>query len=326
MKISNETKVGVIAAFAIVILILGFNFLKGESIFSRNNTYYAVYDEVDGLFRSNPVVLNGYKVGHVSSVTMDHESLRLIVGIQVPSTIKIPKNTTLKITNNDLLGSKAVEVIMGESDKYAVSGDTLVSKKDKGMAQALTSVLSPLSEKVNDVLGDIDTALTDVSLNSTLADLSDALSAFKLTALKLNKVLDGKSDKLDAILNNLQGITGDLRGSTPKINSIVARLDTTSMELAKLDLDGLTTELTSTIEEIKGTLTAIQDGQGTLGKLATDDQLWRDLNKTVTDLDSLVNDVIKYPRRYTGFTEKARKKGDKQKEFNEGVDLPTETK
>jgi len=112
MKVSNETKVGLIAAFAITVLILGFNFLKGESLFSKNNTYYAVYDKVDGLFRSNPVVFHGVSVGTVTSVEMDYASRQVIVSVQVPKELEIPRNTTLKITNNDLLGSKAIEIMI----------------------------------------------------------------------------------------------------------------------------------------------------------------------------------------------------------------------
>lgn len=326
MKVSNETKVGLIAAFAITVLILGFNFLKGETLFSKNNTYYAVYDKVDGLFRSNPVVFHGVSVGTVTSVEMDYKSRQVIVSVQVPKELEIPRNSTLKITNNDLLGSKAIEIIIPHDSialpTLAVSGDTLISKKDAGMAQALTSVLSPLSESINNVLGNVDAAISDVSLNSTLQDLSEALASFKTTAVKMNALLDGKDAQVDAILTNIEGMTKDLKSSTPKINEIVESLDQTSKELASLDLKGLSTEMTSAISEIKKTLSAIQAGEGSLGKLATDDALWKNLNKATHDLDSLVKDIIAYPRRYTGITEKQRKKGDEQKEVEEGITLP----
>lgn len=329
MKISNETKVGVIAAFAIVILILGFNFLKGESLFSKSNTYYAVYDKVDGLFRSNPVVFRGVSVGSVSSVEMNYETRQVIVSVQVPKALEIPKNTTLKITNNDLLGSKAIEIILPHDTSalaLAETGDTLLPAQDAGMTQALTNVLSPLSERIHDVLGDIDTALTDVSLNSTLADLSSALASFKTTAQKLNSILDGKDEQLTSILKNLDGISADIKSSTPKIKGIIASLDSTANDIAELDIKGLGTELTAAITEIKDVLSSISAGEGTLGKLANDDELWINLNKATHNMDSLVNDIISYPRRYSGITERQRKKGDKQKEVKEGIDLPDETK
>jgi len=327
MKVSNETKVGIIAAAAITILIVGFNFLKGESLFSKNNTYHGVYQEVDGLFRSNPVVLNGYSIGHVSSVEMDHETLNLIVSVQIPSTIKLPKNTVLKITNNDLLGSKAVEIVMGDDSLgFAANNDTLTSMKDEGMEKAITKVLSPLSKRINDVLGDIDTAISDVSLNQTLADLSDALAVFKTTGVKLNKLIDGKGEEIDVIIANLKALSADLKTSSPQMKQIISNLDTTTAAIARMDLDNMSKELTNTINELHATLEAVNEGQGTLGKLATDDELWHNLNKASHDLDSLVKDIIAYPRRYTGITDGQRKKGDKQKEVNEGIDLPTETK
>jgi phospholipid/cholesterol/gamma-HCH transport system substrate-binding protein len=326
MKISNETKVGVLAAIAITILIVGYNFMKGESLFSSNKTYYAVYQKIDGLFRSNPVVINGFKVGHVSSVKMDEITLELVVSIQISGTIKVPANSILKLTNNDLLGSKAIEIIMGNDSTNAMDGDTLSSDKDAGMAQALTSVLSPLSERVNSVLSGIDTALSDVSLNSTLSDLSDALYSFKQTSVKLSALMDGKSEKLDGILNNVEGITGDIKSSTPKIKDIVTGLEIASNEIAKLDMNGISEQLTATIGEIQATLSAIREGQGSLGKLANNDDLWIQLNNTTKSLDSLAKDMQRYPRRYFGITEKQRKKGDEQKEFNENLKLPKEIK
>ena len=257
---------------------------------------------------------------------MDYKSRQVIVSVQVPKELEIPKNSTLKITNNDLLGSKAIEIIIPHDSialpTLAVTGDTLISKKDAGMAQALTSVLSPLSESINKVLGNVDAAISDVSLNSTLQDLSEALASFKTTAVKMNALLDGKDAQVDAILSNIESMTKDLKTSTPKINEIVASLDETTQELAAMDLKGLSTEMTAAISEIKKTLSSIQAGEGSLGKLATDDALWNNLNKATHDLDSLVNDIIKYPRRYTGITEKQRKKGDEQKEVEEGITLP----
>ncbi|MCB9240250.1 MAG: MCE family protein [Flavobacteriales bacterium] len=326
MKISNETKVGVLAAIAITILIVGYNFMKGENLFTSNNVFYARYETVDGLFRSNPVVINGYTVGQVKSVEMDPTTLNLIVGIQIPETIKVPKNSILKLTNNDLLGSKAIELIMGDTNVLAVSGDTLVSKKDAGMAQAITNILTPLTEQVKTILGKADTALTDVSVQHTLSELNTTLRSFAKTSNDVDQLLQGKSQKINGILTNIESVTADLKSGSPKIKEIVASLEKTASELEKLDFDELSTQLNATITEIQTTLKAIQEGQGSLGKLANDDELWNNLTAATKSLDSLAKDMQRYPRRYLGITEKQRKKGDKQKEFNEGVDLPDEVK
>lgn len=327
MKISNETKVGVLAAVSITILILGYNFLKGEDLFSHSNTYYAVYKKVDGLFNSNPVVVNGYKVGHVSSVEMDVNTLNIVVGISVPSDIKIPKNSILKITNNDLVGSKAIEVIIGhDSTGMAVNGDTLTSQKDAGIEQAITSVLTPLSEKVNSVLSGIDTAIADVSLQKTLTDLSSTLQAFQITTFRINNILEGNTERISQIVESINVVTNDLKTSSPNIKDVIGKLDQTAVNLSELKLQASLDDLGKTLDEVKKALAMLTDKNGSIGKLASNDELYTNLQKTMKDVDSLVNDVIKYPRRYTGITEGQRKKGDRQKEVEEGIKLPTSDK
>lgn len=204
MKISKETKVGILVAIAITILAVGYNFMKGKDVFTTTNEYFGVYNQIEGLFKSNPVLINGYKVGSVSSVEMNKETLELTVGIAISEDIKIPKNSIMKIVNNDMIGSKAIEIIFGDSKEIAQNGDFFTSEQDKGIAQAVSGVLSPLSERVNSVLGSMDTAISGVDIQGTLIDASKALRSFKETADKLNKLLDGKEEKINGILSNIE--------------------------------------------------------------------------------------------------------------------------
>ena len=179
MAISKETKVGVLAAFAITVLIIGYNFLKGENVFTSTKEYFGKYEKIEGLFASNPVLINGYKVGSVSSVSMDNKTLELTVGIRLPGDIKIPNNSVMKIVNNDMIGSKAVEIIFGDSKDMAKDGAFLEASQDQGIAQAVSDVLTPLTQRVNSVLGNIDTAVAGADLTTTLKDASLALKALK---------------------------------------------------------------------------------------------------------------------------------------------------
>ena len=204
MKISKESKVGVLVAIAIAILAIGYNFMKGEDIFTSSNEYYGKYKKIEGLFKSNPVLINGYKVGSVSSVQMSNETLELTVGVIVSEDIKIPKNSIMKIVNNDMIGSKAVEIIFGDSKEVAKNGDFFTAQQDQGIAQAVSGVLTPITQSVNSVLGNMDTAIAGVDLRGTLRDASLALRSFKETADKLNKLLDGKDAQITNILNDVE--------------------------------------------------------------------------------------------------------------------------
>jgi phospholipid/cholesterol/gamma-HCH transport system substrate-binding protein len=288
MKISKETKVGVLTAIAITILAVGYNFMKGEDIFTSSNEYYGKYKKIEGLFKSNPVLVNGYKVGSVSSVQMNNETLELTVGIIVPQDIKIPKNSIMKIVNNDMIGSKAIEIIFGDSKEVAVNGDFFTAQQDQGIAQAVSDVLTPITKSVNSVLGNVDTAIAGVDLRGTLRDASLALRSFKETADKLNKLLDGKDVQIANILNNVEQATVGLGGITPKIDTILLELDKTSKDLNKVEFGQLANRIKTLSDELSKTTKAINNKDGSLGMLVYDDSLYVNLNSTVTQLETLL--------------------------------------
>lgn len=314
MSISKETKVGVLAAIAITLLIIGYNFLQGKNLFTSTNYYYGEYEQIEGLFASNPVLIRGYKVGSVSSVQMDNETLMLTVGIQLPNDIKVPANSTMKIVNYDMIGSKAIEIIFGDTTALAQSGDYLNATQDQGIAQAVSDVLTPLTKSIGHVLNDIDTAIAGADLESTLKDASIALRSFKETADKLNKLLDGKGEQIDAILTNVESTTRDLKGLSPKIDRILSDIDSTSQDIAAIEFEALANQIKSLATELEKTTSSINNSEGSLGLLVNDKQMYNDLDETIIKLKSLIEDIEKYPKRYFSLTSRGSKKANKEKE------------
>lgn len=318
MAISKELKVGVLAAVSIAILAFGYNFMKGQELFTTSNEYFGKYDRIEGLFKSNPVLINGYKVGSVTSIDMNRETLELTVGITVGNDIKIPKNSIMKIVNNDMIGSKAVELIFGDdTTAYAQTGEYLIAEQDQGIAQAVSGVLEPLTKSVSSVLGNIDTAIAGADLAGTLKDASLALKSFKETADKLNNLLNGKDAEIVAILSNIKATTEGLTGLSPQIDEILSEIKSTSSRLSAIEFEVLSTQIKSLAGELEKTTTAINGKEGTLGMLVNDKKLYNDLDSTVAKLKSLLEDIEKYPRRYSGITERQRRKGDKAKEASQ---------
>ena len=318
MAISKELKVGVLAAAAISILAFGYNFMKGQDLFTSTNEYFGKYDRIEGLFKSNPVLINGYTVGSVTSIDMNRETLELTVGITVGNDIKIPKNSIMKIVNNDMIGSKAIELIFGDDTTvYAQTGDYLIAKQDQGIAQAVSGVLEPLTKSINSVLGNIDTAIAGADLAGTLKDASLALKSFKETADKLNNLLNGKDAEIEAILTNVKVTTEGLTGLSPQIDEILSEIKGTSSRLSAIEFEALSTQVKSLAGELEKTAAAINGKEGTLGMLVNDKKMYNDLDGTIAKLKALLEDIEKYPRRYTGITERQRKKGDKAKEEGE---------
>ncbi len=261
------------------------------------------------------MLINGYKVGSVTSIEMNRATLELTVGITVGDDIKVPKNSVMKIVNNDMIGSKAVELIFGDdSTEFAKNGDFLIAQQDQGIAQAVSGVLEPLTKSVSSVLGNIDTAIAGADLGTTLRDASLALKSFKETADKLNNLLNGKDEEIDAILGNVKETTVGLKGLTPRIDGILNEIDATSKELSNVEFKALADQVKNLATELEKTTAAVNSKDGTLGMLVNDKELYNNLDVTVVKLKALLEDIEKYPRRYTGVTERQRKKGDKAKE------------
>src|SRR5215210_7762843 len=138
MKISNETKVGAITAVAIVVLILGFNFLKGRNLTERNDKIFTVFPYIKGLQVSNAVFIKGLQVGKVSEMHEKDQNLTgIVVSLTLTKDINIPENS-MAIINSDLLGSTSLEIIFGNSKDYVENGDTLQSTVKLGIMTEIT--------------------------------------------------------------------------------------------------------------------------------------------------------------------------------------------
>jgi len=163
------------------------------------------------------------------------------------------------------------------------------------------------------LLSEINQQIGDDQIKKTLINLNKTLVTFDAAAQSMESMIKGKDAKIDGILSNVQTLTGDLKSSTPKINSILANLDETTAELKKLELDATVKQLKTALADISQTIDNINKGQGTIGKLTSSDELYKNLDATVLKFKKLAEDIEKYPLRYTGFTLKQRGKGDKQK-------------
>jgi phospholipid/cholesterol/gamma-HCH transport system substrate-binding protein len=109
---NKEFKVGLFVAASIVLLYFGFNFLKGIDFFSTTNKYYVIYDNIDQLAVSNPVLINGFAVGRVNHIRiMQNKQNRVLVELMIDSEILLG-DSTQAILNSDFLGGKSILLIL----------------------------------------------------------------------------------------------------------------------------------------------------------------------------------------------------------------------
>lgn len=329
MKIKREAKIAIIFIAALILFFWGFNFLKGKNLFTTQRTYYAVYKQVNGLVEANPVVINGYKVGIVNKIYFHPDgSGRLIVKFNVDNDIRIPYNTVAKLYSSDILGSRAIELVLGNSKVDASSGDTLSTQIQASLGEEVSIQMMPIKQKFEDVMLSIDSVLVlirGVFDENTRKNLSLSFESIKLTIKNLENttynidtLVTTQKYKLAAIISNVESITANIKKNNDKISNIIVNFSNISDTLAKAKIASTISNADKALGEFNMILGKVNRGEGSLGMLVNNDSLYKNLNSASEQLNQLVEDVKLNPQRYInvsvfGKKQKAYKPSKKEK-------------
>lgn len=320
MKISKEFKIGLVVVCSIAAFIWGLNFLKGSNLFSSTFYLYAVYPRIDNLIPANPVQINGYKVGQIKSISLVTQGGKtsVLVKFSLDEEIKIPKNSIARAVSADLLGTKAVEIIYSTNAEFVKNGDTLIAETEQGLKESFNKQIAPLQAKAENLIGSVDSVFSVVTLmlnaktrqniDETFESVRRSIFSLEKTAYKMDDLIAVEKPKISGILNNLNGITDNLNKSEQKINNVLNNFSNLSDSLSKSQLKSAISNADNTLKELNSLLTKINEGKGTLGKMAKNDSLYNNLNKSAEDLDKLLKDLKENPKRYVHFSLFGRKK------------------
>lgn len=297
MNISKEVKTAILVLTGIALLIFGINYLRGENILGSSRVYYAEYDNVEGLVNSTPVTINGLNVGKVMDITFKEDgSGKLIVKLLVENDYQFSKNSTAELYEAGLIGGKAVAIIPAfDNAEIAKDGGFLQGSVKAGLSELVNQKLSPLQDKIEGAMGSADRLLinlndvldekTKSNLKNSIAALTTTIESFKGTSNSLNRLMKNNEEKIEAILTNAETATSDLTKMTGS--------------LSKSDLGQTVKNLELTLKNFDAILTNLENGEGTMGKLLTDDDLYDNLEGATKELESLLNDFKLHPNRYT---------------------------
>ncbi len=312
MKISNETKIGALTAVAIALLILGFNFLKGKSLFRSGFFLYAKYDNTKGLLPSHPVLINGYQVGSVYEIEAADKNVKeILVTIKLNHSYNIPANSEASIKDNPL-GTPSMDIKLGTSNSYLQSDDTLRSSKAGGLLDAVTAKLGPVADQLTVTLSSLDSLLrnangvldphTKGNLQSVIANLNSATASMVKSSASLQTMLNTQTGALANTLNNVSSFSEALASNKEKLNSTMSNIEKTTENLSKADIDGVVNNLKSSVEKLNSTMEKVNSTDGSLGSLINDKALYTNLNNTVRSLNTLMDDLRVHPKRYVNIS------------------------
>ena len=301
MKISNETKVGALTAISITLLILGFNFLKGKNVFAKKATMYVTFKRVEGLNVADGIKINGLRVGAVEGLEeMDKNLTEVVVAFQLVKEINIPTDSYAKIVATPL-GSTAIVITMGNAKTFLNEGDTLKGMESKSMVEDLKETLAPTVENVNNTLATLDSTIRKIGNvfdANAKQNIGQILEELATTTARLNNLLEPKKGSLAQTLEHINEFTGNLNKNNDSISAVVNNLAKASRDLASADISKTVSSLEKATASLNNILAGIKEGKGRLGKLATDDQLYKNLNSTSNSLNVLLQDLRLHPKRY----------------------------
>jgi len=321
MKVSNETKIGALTIVAVVFLILGFNFLKGKSLFKSGYYLYAKFPQLNGLVGSNPVVINGFQAGTVSAINADKSLREIVVEIKLFKDYDIPKGSVASVSNNPL-GSSSLVITLGKSAELLHSRDTLASAVSTGALSDAVNQLKPLVSETQTVMLHMDTLLGNINsvldsssrqnLRDMTANLSAATASLNQTLQLLNGALDPKTGVFSGTIQNMESFTKNLVENNRNLDSITANLKVTSEHLSKADIAGISDNLKKSTDNLNRLLATMQSpDSSSIGAMMNSKEMYSELLHTVNSLHILLDDLRVHPKRYVNISVFGKKdKGD----------------
>jgi len=324
MKYSREIKVAVVSLATLFAFVWGYNFLKGNDIFSKQRVFYTVFEDAGGLNTSAPIMANGYKVGLVKSIYFEPKGKRnLIVELMLTAdNFDIPNGSRARLVS-DLLGTTSINLMLGEENGVYAPGDTLMSEIEESLTAELANVsksLIPLKVKAENLIENLDSLVIDIrdalgkgeresSVNKALADLALTMENLKRATGKID-VLVSEDGDLSRILSDVEAFTSVLDKNKGEIDRLVSNLATFSDTLAAADLASTINNANRTFSELADAMEKINSGQGSVGKLLNDDSVYNNLTAATENLDKLFIDIKERPSRYVHVSLFGRKNKD----------------
>ncbi len=306
MKISHEVKVGAVALLTIISFILMYRFLQGTALFTRTDTYHIVYDNISGLTESNPVEINGYHAGVVQDIKLINDgSGRIHVSLSVDKAFNIPKDSKAEITTASLIAGMKIILRLGESSEMCHNQDTLGGYVAVSMLDKLSETISPLEDNISNIIIKLDSvvsALNDVLTPAMTSNIKSTMSNVNDVTASLREISVSKKDELITAIDELKVFTAMLSANSSTIDSTLKNLGHISEAVASAGIDSTLLSLRSSLDNLDEIVKGISKGEGSAGKLITNDSLYNNLNNTLYNLDLLLQDMKGNPKKYVHFS------------------------
>lgn len=293
---TQEIKIAVLAIVSVSLVVWGMNFLKGKNIFKKQYTYYGIFEEAGGLTPANTVYINGVNVGIVDKIALFGETNdKVLVTFTVNKKVQLPMNSEFRIISPGIVGSMQLDCVLGDATTYFTNGDTIQGYVQPGMLS-----------NVDNIKNNLDTIINSLKNLIQSGSLQASLENINSTTEKLDSIM--YSGQIEKILADVKSFTNTIKNNDTEIDSIIKNVNQFSGTLKKVDIPQTLDDLSARLKQLENILLKVEKGEGTLGKLSTNDTLYQNLQNSIGNLDELIKDVKANPKRYLNVTVFGKKK------------------
>ena len=296
MKLSYEIKTALLVMSGIFLFIVMINYLKSNDIFVSDRSFFAIYEDVEGVSTGTPVTISGFNVGSVQDISFYGDDAKLLLKFRVENDFEFSSNSIAQIYETGLIGGKALAIIPVNGKNLAISGDTLQSDIAPGLTELVNDKLSPLQEKIESMVVSADSLL--IAVNSvfdieTKQSLTSSIENFSATIQSAKKSVD----VLEEVLGNNEN----------RLNSIIVNADQSLKNFSNLsenfdELDLVIENLSKSSTNIKSITSEIKSGNGLVNKVVYDEVFVESLDQISSNINLLLEDLRMNPKRYVHFS------------------------
>lgn len=286
------------AVVSLAILFVGFKFLKGIDLFDPANTYYVVYDNIDGLTVSNPVEVNGYRVGRVSGITLLQEGAqtRMLVSLDINDDLKLYAGTEARLQDSDFLGGKSIVLNLQQGGRVLNENDTLLSTVDESLTEMIQKRADPIVAEIDTTLVRVNNILSDLSSSGGKVDRT--MGNFEETAEMLKFMVIENRREINAVTANLRQLSATLTDPQTGIGPFMVKMNQLADSLNDLQLQETVASANAAMNNIQAITAHLEKGGGSAGKMIYSDSLYVNLNQSAETLNKLLQDIQANPGRY----------------------------
>jgi len=289
----KEVKIGIFVGIALSILGT-FIFIVGDLAVLFKKPGYSLYvnfDSTAGLERTAAVRMSGVKIGYVKDITLAGRRARVL--IKISPKFRIPEGSKATLSSLGILGEKDLEIIPGEKDTYLEPESTIEGLPAVSFDQLGTLLLSAGTE-----IKEVGESLKQLMGKESSANIKSIIQNFSELSSDLKEVI---ASNKDGLTRGIQSTSQAAQTFGQKVTEVSQDLDKTIMlfkniaeenrDNIRIDLEKikeLVTKMGDSVDLLNRALEKINKGEGTVGKLVTEPELYHEATGAVKRASSIV--------------------------------------